>query len=317
MGHDIFFRASVCAGVPSGHSYYRFTYKTNHLLIKSYKPMTHLTHFPMKIRVDAMTPTRPTTTHRAMGHANRLHCHKICDRMLSMRSASGRATREQTMAYQVHLSPKSANAKTGPIPVSTTTRATCPTTCAMRDACYASSGPLALHWSAVSSGARGTDWSTFVDAIAQLPAGQLWRHNQAGDLPGDGATVDPVALGQLVAANRGRRGFTYSHYRDGASLSWIKTANEWGFTVNLSANDLADADTLADTGAGPVVCVLPSTTTENTRTPAGRRVVVCPATQRDDVSCATCQLCARQRDVIVGFPAHGSRKRVIDIKLGA
>lgn len=218
---------------------------------------------------------------------------------------------------QVHLSLKSANAKTGPIPVSTTSKSSCPSDCAMRDACYAGSGPLALHWSAVSNGQRGTDWSTFCESIAALPDGQLWRHNQAGDLPGNGATVDPVLLGELVAANRGRRGFTYSHYRDGASLSWIKTANEWGFTVNLSANDLSDADTLADTGAGPVVVVLPSTQTENTKTPAGRTVVVCPATQRDDVSCATCQLCQRQRSAIVGFPAHGTRKRVIDIRVAA
>ena len=215
---------------------------------------------------------------------------------------------------QVHLTLKSANAKTGPIPVSTTAKQSCPTDCAMRDACYASTGPLALHWSAISNGTRGTDWIEFTRAIAALPDGQLWRHNQAGDLPGDGTTVDPVRLGQLVAANIGRRGFTYSHYRDGASLSWIKTANEHGFTVNLSANDLHDADTLADTGAGPVV-VLPSTQNENTTTPAGRRVVVCPATQRDDVSCATCQLCQRQRSTIVGFPAHGTKKRVIDIKL--
>lgn len=216
---------------------------------------------------------------------------------------------------QVHLTLKSANVKTGPIPVSTTAKQSCPTDCAMRAGCYASSGPLALHWSAVSNGTRGTDWATFTGQIAALPDGQLWRHNQAGDLPGDGATVDPVRLGQLVAANIGRRGFTYSHYRDSASLSWIKTANEHGFTVNLSANDLTDADALAETGAGPVVVVLPSTQTENTTTPAGRRVVVCPATQRDDVSCATCQLCQRQRDAIVGFPAHGTKKRVIDIKL--
>ena len=219
--------------------------------------------------------------------------------------------------YNVHLSPQSANAKTGPIPVSTTARATCPVDCAMRDGCYAASGPLALHWSAVSTGARGTDWATFCASIADLPDGQLWRHNQAGDLPGDGRTVDPVALGELVRANIGRRGFTYSHYRDSASLEWVRHANEWGFTVNLSANSLADADTLADTGAGPVVCVLPSNASENTRTPAGRRVVVCPATQREDVSCATCQLCQRQRETIVGFPAHGTRKRVIDIKLAA
>lgn len=216
---------------------------------------------------------------------------------------------------QVHLTLKSANAKTGPIPVSTTERDSCPTDCAMRAGCYAASGPLALHWAAVSAGTRGTSWGQFVQAIAALPEGQLWRHNQAGDLPQTGGTIDAVKLGQLVAANQGKRGFTYTHHRDAASLAWIKHANEWGFTVNLSANDLTDADALADTGAGPVVVVLPSTQTENTTTPAGRKVVVCPATQRDDVSCATCQLCQRQRSTIVGFPAHGTKKRVIDIKL--
>jgi hypothetical protein len=216
---------------------------------------------------------------------------------------------------QVHLTLKSANVKTGPIPVSTTAKESCPTDCAMRAGCYAASGPLALHWAAVSAGTRGTSWGQFVQAIAALPDGQLWRHNQAGDLPQTGGTIDAVKLGQLVAANQGRRGFTYTHHRDRASLAWVKHANAWGFTVNLSANDLHDADALAETGAGPVVVVLPSNQTQNTTTPAGRKVVVCPATQRDDVSCATCQLCQRQRSTIVGFPAHGTRKRVIDIKL--
>ena len=218
---------------------------------------------------------------------------------------------------QVHLTLNSANAKTGPIPVSTTEKASCPSNCAVRDACYAASGPLALHWAAVSAGTRGTSWGEFTQAIAALPDGQLWRHNQAGDLPAVGGSVDAVKLGQLVAANQGKRGFTYSHHRDAASLAWIRHANQWGFTVNLSANDLADADALADHQAGPVVVVLPSTQNQNTTTPAGRAVVVCPATQRDDVSCATCQLCQRQRAAIVGFPAHGTKKRVIDIKLAA
>jgi len=212
---------------------------------------------------------------------------------------------------QVHLTPKSANVKTGPIPVSTTERASCPSDCKMKSECYAASGPLALHWAAVSAGSRGTDWATFTDAIAALPDGQLWRHNQAGDLPQANGTIDAVLLGDLVAANIGKRGFTYSHHRDAESINWIRHANQWGFTVNLSANDLADAD------AGPVVVVLPSTQTSNTTTPRGRAVIVCPATQRDDVSCATCQLCQRQRAAIVGFPAHGTRKRVIDIKLAA
>jgi hypothetical protein len=218
---------------------------------------------------------------------------------------------------QVHLTIKSANAKTGPIPVSTTASDSCPTDCAMKAECYAATGPLALHWKAVSTGQRGTDWATFTAAIAALPDGQLWRHNQAGDLPQSGGTIDAVALGQLVAANTGKRGFTYSHHRDAESINWIRHANAWGFTVNLSANDLADADTLADHAAGPVVVVLPSTTTANTATPKGRPVVICPATQRDNVSCATCQLCQRQRGAIVGFPAHGSRQRVINMRLAA
>jgi len=218
---------------------------------------------------------------------------------------------------QVHLTPKSANAKTGPIPVSTTERASCPSDCKMKSECYAASGPLALHWAAVSNGARGTDWAEFTDAIAALPDGQLWRHNQAGDLPQSGGTIDPALLGDLVAANIGKRGFTYSHHRDAESINWIRHANQWGFTVNLSANDLHDADALADADAGPVVVVLPSTQTSNTTTPRGRPVIVCPATQRDDVSCATCQLCQRQRAAIVGFPAHGTRRRVIDLKLAA
>ena len=218
---------------------------------------------------------------------------------------------------RVHLSPKSANVKTGPIPVSTTESASCPADCAMRAECYAASGPLALHWRAVSNGTRGTSWGQFTQSIAALPDGQVWRHNQAGDLPQVDGTIDAVKLGQLVAANAGRRGFTYSHHRDAASIGWIRHANAWGFTVNLSANDLADADYLADQDAGPVVVVVPSTQTTNTTTPAGRPVVICPATQRDDVSCATCQLCQRQRAAVVAFPAHGSRHRVINLRLAA
>ena len=218
---------------------------------------------------------------------------------------------------QVHLTLKSANVKTGPIPVSTTERDSCPADCQMKAECYAASGPLALHWAAVSMKTRGTSWGEFCETIARLPDNQIWRHNQAGDLPQQNGSIDAVKLGQLVAANKDKRGFTYSHHRDADSINWIRHANNWGFTVNLSANDLSDADYLASQNAGPVVVVLPSTQSENLKTPAGRPVVICPATQRDDVSCATCQLCQRQRAAIVGFPAHGSRHRTINLRLAA
>ena len=207
----------------------------------------------------------------------------------------------------VHLTAKSSNAKTGPIPVSTTEAATCPPDCPWRSkVCYAKHGPLGLHWRAVSERKRGMPWAEFCAAIAALPEGTLWRHNQSGDLPGAGAEINGWELAALVAANRGRRGFTYTHKRGGSNLELIRRANAGGFTVNLSADTLAEADTLADTGAGPVCVVLPATVNQNTETPAGRRVVICPATQREGVTCESCRLCARaNRGVIVGFPAHG------------
>lgn len=124
-----------------------------------------------------------------------------------------------------------------------------------------------------------------------------------------------MALAALAEANHGRRGFTYTHKpvdrADNATA--IANANARGFTINLSADNLSEADTLSDTGIGPVVVVLPDTVEGNRKdiaTPKGRRVAVCPATYLDEVSCASCQLCQRQdRKVIIGFPAHGASKR--------
>ena len=88
----------------------------------------------------------------------------------------------------VHLTQVSSNTKTGPIPVSTTERRSCPPRCPHMDAgCYADGGPLRIHWDKVPE--RGTSWEEFCERIAQLPAGALWRHNQAGDLPGDGTRI--------------------------------------------------------------------------------------------------------------------------------
>jgi hypothetical protein len=214
---------------------------------------------------------------------------------------------------EVHLTRISMNAKTGPIPVSTSTATNCPPSCPFNKTseggCYAETGPLALHWRKVTQGLRGLVWSAFCDEISRLPKGQLWRHNQAGDLAGNGEYIDAHKLAELTQANKGRRGFTYTHkHTTDENVEAIRCANAHGFTVNLSANNLAHADKLADLKAGPVVCVLPSNQTENTTTPAGRKVVICPATFREHTSCATCGLCQKQREAIVGFPAHGMSK---------
>lgn len=223
------------------------------------------------------------------------------------------------MSYQVHLTLKSRNEKVGPIPVSTTEARTCPQSCPFKkNGCYADGGPLALFWGKVSRGAAGVSWGDFCDQVQALPEGQLWRHNQAGDLPSaDGLEIDREAMDMLVTANAGKRGFTYTHHdpAQANNAGLIKHANMLGFTVNLSGNNLAHADFLADLEVGPVVAVVPEDHPEHSMTPQGRKVVVCPEQTGKAKSCAECALCQKaNRGVIVGFRAHGvSKKKAIAI----
>lgn len=234
------------------------------------------------------------------------------------------------MRHAVTLTLKSANAKTGPIPVTTTSEHTCPDACPLKGSgCYAQQGPLGGLWRALSrttagetfKNGRGTvttiTWKALCDAVTNFAPGTLWRHNQAGDLPGDNNEIDTRALQQLVEANESAlaRGFTYTHKPlTPENADAIRSANDRGFTINLSADNLAEADELAATDIGPVVTLLPESVTGNAKvfTPNHRRVVVCPATYRD-VTCQSCGLCQKQnRAVIVGFPAHGAAKRKAD-----
>lgn len=230
-------------------------------------------------------------------------------------------------AHKFLITLRSGNKKTGPIMVVTSPRSTCPKECPfMKSGCYANAGPLGLLWTTLDKGEADFtaklptganlkihSLDSLIAAVKAQPVDALWRMNQAGDLPGEGSEIDTKTLAEIVTANEGRRGFTYTHKpMTPSNAAAVKAANENGFTINLSANTLAHADTLSDLNIGPVVAVMPAEATENARTPAGRKVVVCPATQRDDVSCATCGLCQRQRECIVGFPAHGASIRKAD-----
>lgn len=208
---------------------------------------------------------------------------------------------------------ESGNRKTGPIPVSMTSARTCPTTCPWYGrGCYAEQHMVAIHWRRLSDGA-GVEWDAFLEQVVELPAGQIWRHNEAGDLPGDGEEIDPVLLRQLVRANKGKRGFTYTHKKY-AQAEWlynhfaIRHANQNGFAINISADSLEEADLAMDMGH-PAVVVLPlDAPIRGNETPAGRTVVVCPAEWSEKVTCQKCGLCAvSDRKSVVGFRAHGDR----------
>src|ERR1700730_13405529 len=205
-------------------------------------------------------------------------------------------------------------------------------------------GALALHWDRVSRGSTGGSWSEFCAKIAALRPGRLWRYAQAGDLPGYGAEIDGTLLDELVAANIGKNAIAFTHKPvlgdDAVAVEnrrLIAAGVKAGFTVNLSANNPAHADRLAELGIAPVVTVLARAYARKALrhrfkrrrdewaetigewrdriaslprfTPAGRRVAICPATYAD-ATCKTCGACAHVRDAVIGFPAHGAWRQV-------
>jgi hypothetical protein len=213
--------------------------------------------------------------------------------------------------------PVSGNAKTGPIPVTYSPSTTCPDACKLKgNGCYAEGGNVALHWRKVEQ--RGVSFESFLTLVRHLPKGQLWRHNVAGDLPGKNNRIAPKALRKLAEANKGRRGFTFTHKPlTPTNARAIREANEGGFTVNLSADGLEEADRKTKAKVGPVVVVLPSDAPDKGNvTPEGRHVTVCPAQLREEITCARCGLCAKaDRKTIVGFRAHGVWTRRVNERL--
>lgn len=215
-------------------------------------------------------------------------------------------------AFTYHFTRVSGNVKTGPMPVTTTSNNSCPPSCSFKNnGCYAEGGPLAIHWRAVSSGKRGASFDELIEDILTIRRNALWRHNQAGDLtPAAPGEIDGQLLTRLAMANKGKRGFTYTHYPPTThNRAAIRTANMLGFTINLSAETLEQADEYVALGVAPVVVVLPVDAAKATKTPGGRHVIVCPAVT-GNTDCQNCGICQqRDRAAIVGFPAHGSGAR--------
>ena len=217
----------------------------------------------------------------------------------------------------IHFTISSKNSKVGPMLVTTQSSDTCYSGCPFNGSgCYAHIGPIAIHWRKVDNGERDKGWNEFLKAVKSQQPGSLWRMSQAGDLPGVDGVIDADRLNDVVNANRRMKGFTYTHKPlTETNKALIKDANERGFTINLSANSLSDADEKAALGIGPVAVPIDSDPDNwPTHTPAGRRIVVCPHSTKG-IKCTQCGLCQKaKRKSIVGFPAHGVAKRkVVDI----
>jgi len=212
-----------------------------------------------------------------------------------------------------HLTKVSNNAKTGPIAVSTSSKSTCPDDCPLKEkGCYAGNGPLNLHWQKVTNGERGVSFDDFLLQVGALPIKSEYRHNQAGDLPGENGQIDAPKLARLAATTKKRklRAFTYSHYNVLTNLNnrlAIKQANDDGFTINLSANHINEVDDLLALNIAPVAVIMPMNAPKVSYTAAGNKIVICPAQTNDETRCIDCMLCAnKDRNFSIGFLPHGT-----------
>ena len=217
---------------------------------------------------------------------------------------------------RVRFTKLSKNEKTGPIGVTMTESTSCPDSCSLKGAgCYARFSFVGIQWRQLDKGTHGIEWDEFIRELSAMPNGYTFRHNVAGDLPHVNGRIDAVKLLQLVMASNKKLGFTYTHHdmQNPDNLALVLGANKKGLTINVSCDNLDQVDNAIALGL-PVATILPETSGKTTTTPAGNRVVTCPATYSDKVQCSNCgsgkPLCARaDRGYAIGFPVHGSGKK--------
>ena len=214
---------------------------------------------------------------------------------------------------------KSGNTKTGIMPVTYNSAATCPDSCIFKNnGCYASQGYYTrMNWDKVTAGIRGGSFKELLNKIKALPASTLWRAHIAGDIPAnERGEVSEVYINKVSEANKGRRGYTYTHHdlniKNNSKL--FKKANNKNFIINVSCESEQQADTAVNVHKLPAVMVVKSTEQRKAWTTAGgNRVIICPA-QSAGRSCVDCRLCADRPSprLIIAFLAHGNAAKKIN-----
>jgi len=224
-------------------------------------------------------------------------------------------------ALRYSLNPCSSNAKTGKMAVSRTSPDSCPFACPLRDGggCYGETGPCSWHWPEVAT--NGLTFAQFVDELHKLPDGSPFRHDEVGDLPGDGHSLDRDLCESLTAAVSHLRAFTYTHYpvlgndaHSERNRHVLYDMIAGGFTINVSVDRFSDVDRFTHLEM-PLAVVVPEDWKDGPRTrrtPNGTMCVLCPAAPTGSkVQCVSCMLCAKPNHPPIMLPAHGARRRKV------
>lgn len=230
------------------------------------------------------------------------------------------------------LLPASANKKTGDIVQSYSSRSTCPKDCIFKNnGCYAEGYHTKMVWDRCED---KKDARYVIDGehlkigllegvfnkLRKDPTRNsiLFRHNVAGDLAVEGTNlidvkrVDTIA-GAIEGANRvvGEiiKGYTYTHCNIDLNASdIIHDAAHKGFLINASCETIAEVKHAKSLGINAVIASVNPKETEKELKAVGLYGAQCPAQVNEGMDCDRCQLCAKNRKVVIIFGVHGVQK---------
>lgn len=231
------------------------------------------------------------------------------------------------------LLPTSSNKKTGDVIQSYSSRVTCPDSCKFKkNGCYADGYHTARQWDRcdnpadaryVTNGehlAIGLKAAVF-DKLRRNPTRNkvLFRHNIAGDIAIEGTSnidadrVDTIAkaiadtnetVGNVL------QGYTYTHCTiDLNASNIIHEVASRGFLINASCETVQEVKHAKSFDINAVIASIDPKETARELKAMGMHGVQCPAQTKDGVSCDSCRLCARNRDVVVIFKVHGTASK--------
>ena len=231
------------------------------------------------------------------------------------------------------LLPTSSNRKTGDVIQSYSSRVTCPTSCKFRkNGCYADGYHTARQWDRcdnpedsryVINGehlAIGLKEAVF-DKLRKNPTRNkiLFRHNIAGDISIEGTSMIDInrvdTIAKAIEDTNGTignvlQGYTYTHCTIDLNASdIIHDAAKRGFLINASCETAEEARHAKALGINAVIASVNPKETEKELKAIGLYGAQCPAQIKEGMDCNRCQLCAKNRKVVIIFGVHGNASK--------
>jgi len=211
------------------------------------------------------------------------------------------------MLYNTHLVAVSSNTKIGPMPATYRGRDTCPGDCPfLNNGCYGDGRIFGLAHKYAT--ALTIDKAREILRRARTDARYL-RDRVVGDLVNARGLFDMRYLMDIARLARENRltVFGYTHAWRMLTRDHVRAITASGYVMNASCETVEDVRQAISLGMPSVI------TNDNVAerdTVAGLRVITCPAQTRDNVTCASCGLCAKpDRKVVIRFLTHGPSKK--------